>query len=183
MPKLSEQELVAKLKAKDREGFEYLYDNYSSALFGILLRIVRSEQLAEELLQDVFLKIWNNISEYDTKKSRLFTWMLTIARNLAIDKTRTAEYKHLVQSDNIYDYVYLEERDNALYKEVEYIGLKDILNHLPEQQRKLIDLMYFQGYSQSDISEELNLPLGTVKTRVRAAMNTLRKLLQSKNQN
>ena len=84
----SEEALVSALQQKDRSALEYLYDHYSSALLGVVVRIIKKEELAEEILQDVFLKIWDRIDSYDASKGKLFTWMLNIARNQAIDKTR-----------------------------------------------------------------------------------------------
>jgi RNA polymerase sigma factor (sigma-70 family) len=158
------------------KAFEYLYDNYSGAVYGIILKIVRSEDFAQELLNDCFLKIWNKISDYDASKGRLFTWILNIARNIALDKLRSKEYKAKLKTDDVSENVSISDMQYSQANNPDYIGVKEIIEKLPLEQKKLIDLMYFQGYSQSEISEELNMPLGTVKTRVRAAMSTLRKL-------
>jgi RNA polymerase sigma factor (sigma-70 family) len=158
------------------KAFEYLYDNYSGAVYGIILKIVRSEDFAQELLNDCFLKIWNKISDYDASKGRLFTWILNIARNIALDKLRSKEYKAKLKTDDVSENVSISDMQYSQANNPDYIGVKEIIEKLPVEQKKLIDLMYFQGYSQSEIAEELNMPLGTVKTRVRAAMSTLRKL-------
>lgn len=158
------------------KAFEYLYDNYSGAVYGIILKIVRSEDFAQELLNDCFLKIWNKISDYDASKGRLFTWILNIARNSALDKLRSKEYKAKMKTDDVSENVSISDHQYSQANNPDYIGVKEIVQQLPVEQQKLIHLMYFQGYSQSEIAEELNMPLGTVKTRVRAAMITLRKL-------
>lgn len=158
------------------KAFEYLYDNYSGAVYGIILKIVRSEDFAQELLNDCFLKIWNKISDYDASKGRLFTWILNIARNSALDKLRSKEYKAKMKTDDVSENVSISDHKYSQANNPDYIGVKEIVQQLPVEQQKLIHLMYFQGYSQSEIAEELNMPLGTVKTRVRAAMITLRKL-------
>jgi RNA polymerase sigma factor (sigma-70 family) len=158
------------------KAFEYLYDNYSGAVYGIILKIVRSEDFAQELLNDCFLKIWNKISDYDASKGRLFTWILNIARNIELDKLRSKEYKAKLKTDDVSENVSISDMQYSQANNPDYIGVKEIIEKLPVEQKKLIDLMYFQGYSQSEIAEELNMPLGTVKTRVRAAMSTLRKL-------
>jgi len=153
-----------------------LYDNYSSAVYGIILKIVRSEDFAEELLNDCFLKIWDKIGDYDSSKGRLFTWILNISRNIALDKLRSKEYKIKTKTDDVSDNVLISDTHYSDANKPEFIGVKEIVDKLPVEQKKLIDLMYFQGYSQSEIAEELGMPLGTVKTRVRAAMITLRQL-------
>ena len=154
----------------------YLYDNYSSALNGIILKIVKREEIAEEVLQDAFLKFWDKISDYNKEKGKLFTWMLNITRNLAIDKIRSKDFRKSGKTDDISVNVSISDRDYSDRNNPENIGIKDLLDKLPEDQKQLIDLMYFQGYSQSEISEEFNIPLGTVKTRVRSAMQKLRGL-------
>lgn len=172
---ISENELVSLLLKKDKRSFEYLYENYSSAIYGVILRIIRSEDMAEEVLQDCFLKIWNKIEDFDPEKGKLFTWMINIARNMAIDKTRSRDFKNKSKSDDI-DFVVDNENGNLSEKfKIEHIGVKDMLKELNPDQHQLLDLMYFKGYSQSEISEEFDIPLGTVKTRVRAAMNILKK--------
>ncbi|WP_018343542.1 RNA polymerase sigma factor [Cytophaga aurantiaca] len=164
------------MRAQDVKAFEYLYDNYSGAVYGIIFKIVRSEEFAQELLNDCFLRIWNKINDYDASKGKLFTWILNIARNLALDKLRSKEYKAKMKTDDVSENVSISDLQYSQANNPEFIGIKEMVEKLPIEQKKLIDLMYFQGYSQSEIAEELNMPLGTVKTRVRAAMSTLRKL-------
>lgn len=158
----------------------YLYDHYAGALLGVISRIIIRETIAEELLQDVFLKIWDRIDTYDSSKGKLFTWMLSIARNQAIDRTRSKEFSTNQKTGSIENYVHRIDREDSVEQRVEAIGLKELLNALPDDQRFIIDLHYLQGFTQSEISEEFNLPLGTVKTRMRLAMNELRKLLVRK---
>ncbi len=168
------------LRKKDRSAFEYLYDQYSGALLGVISRIIKRETIAEEVLQDVFLKIWDRIETYDPSKGRLFTWMLNIARNQAIDKTRSKEYSKDKKTGDIENYVNRIDHEEYVEQKVEAIGLQEILNALPEDQRFIIDQHYLKGYTQTEISEEFNLPLGTVKTRMRIAMKELRNLLTLK---
>ncbi len=103
---ISESQLVELLQETEEKGMDYLYNRYSSALYGIILRIIGEEEISREVLQDVFLRIIDRIEAYDPKKGRLFTWMLVIARNLAIDKTRSKEMSQARQSDIIGDNVY-----------------------------------------------------------------------------
>lgn len=164
------------MRTKDVKAFEYLYDNYSAAVYGIIMKIVQTEDFAQELLNDCFLKIWDKIDTYDSSKGRLFTWMLNIGRNLALDKLRSKEFKAKQKTDDVTENVSISDLQYSEANKPEFIGIKDIVNQLPAEQKLLIDLMYFQGYSQSEISEQLEMPLGTVKTRVRAAMQSLKKL-------
>jgi len=170
--------LVAGLKAKDRTVLEYLYTHYSGALYGVIKRILIEEEIAEEVLQDVFLKIWDNIASYDPGKGRLFTWMLRLARNLAIDKTRSKEMSRARKTGDIHNIVHIIERQEFVEQETDSIGVHHILNGLPEEQKLVVDYLYFKGYSQKELAEEFNIPLGTVKTRLRLAMKQLRLILK-----
>ena len=142
-----------------------------------MLRIVRKEEVGEEVLQDVFLKIWDRIGSYEPSKGRLFTWMLNIARNQAIDKTRSKEMSKGRKTDDIDNLVNTIDRQESAELQVEAIGLKEVLTKLPEEQRFVIDLLYLKGYTQSEVAEEFGIPLGTVKTRTRMGMIELRSLL------
>jgi RNA polymerase sigma-70 factor (ECF subfamily) len=157
---------------------EYLYDHYSGALLGVISRIIKKDALAEEILQDVFLKIWDRIDSYDATKGKLFTWMLNIARNQAIDKTRSKEFSKGKKTDDIENLVSKVDKKDFTELSVESIGLAELLKQLPEDQRFVIDQHYLKGYTQAEVSEEFNLPLGTVKTRMRLAMKGLRNLLK-----
>jgi RNA polymerase sigma-70 factor (ECF subfamily) len=155
-----------------------LYDHYCGALLGVILRIVKKEELAEEILQDVFLKVWDRIETYDAGKGRLFTWMLNIARNQAIDKTRSKEFSKGKKTDDIERLVSKVDKSDFTETKIEGIGLQELLKSLPDEQRFVIDQHYLKGYTQAEMAEEFNLPLGTVKTRMRLAMIQLRNLLR-----
>ena len=145
---------------------------------GVISRIIKKEELAEEILQDVFLKIWDRIDSYDATKGKLFTWMLNIARNQAIDKTRSKEFSKGKKTEDIENFVSKVDKNDYTELSVESIGLSELLKQLPEDQRFVIDQHYLKGYTQAEVSEEFNLPLGTVKTRMRLAMKGLRNLLK-----
>lgn len=168
------------MRAKDRVALEYLYDHYSSALYGVIFRVLKKEAIAEEVLQDVFMKIWDRFENYDASKGRLFTWMLNIARNQAIDKTRSKEISKEQKTGGIENVVSRIDNEEYFEQSVEGIGVRDILKALPEEQKFVVEHLYFQGYSQSELAEEFNIPLGTVKTRLRLAMQQLRKTLDIK---
>jgi RNA polymerase sigma factor (sigma-70 family) len=174
---IAEQDLIKALSSKDRAALSYLYDHYSGALYGVILRIVRKESIAEEVLQDVFIKIWERFHSYDAAKGKLFTWMLNIARNQAIDKTRSKEISNEQKTSGIENVVSRIDRREFNETAVDGIGLTEVLKKLPEEQKFVVEYLYFQGYSQSELAEEFNIPLGTVKTRLRLAMQHLRTTL------
>jgi RNA polymerase sigma factor (sigma-70 family) len=151
-----------------------LYDHYSAALYGMIIRIVKNEGVAEEVLQDVFLKIWNRFDNYDASKGRLFTWMLNLARNLAIDRTRSREIIKSQKTSDIGNFVNTINNADSIEQKTDDIGVKDILKALPEEQRFVVEHLYLKGFTQSELAEESGIPLGTIKTRLRLAMQQLR---------
>ncbi len=171
-----EKDIVCLLSVKDSKCLDLVYKHYSSALYGVILNIVKSDEVAEEVLQDVFLKFWQKASSYDDKKSRLFTWLINIARNSAIDKIRSSDYKKSKKVDDISNY---ENFSKQLHVNTinEDHGLIKVINGLEEKYKKLIYLVYYEGYSQREITKEFDIPLGTVKTRLRSAIVALREQL------
>ena len=176
--KYTEQELVLLLKSQDQQAFSYLYDNYAAALNGIIYRMVENRELSEDILQEAFVKIWNNFSSYDTGKGRLFTWMLNIARNLTIDTLRSKGYNKQSKISSEENSVINLTGDSNIAELFDAMGLRKQLVNLKPEQRSIIDLAYFNGYTQDEISKEMGIPLGTVKTRMRAAILELRKMLE-----
>lgn len=165
------------LQRKEKRGFDLLYDSYSPALYGVILKIVRSEELSEDVMQDAFVKIWRNVSAYDKSKGSLFTWILNVARNTAIDKIRSQEFKKTASSQPIDGNLSAVDRQSSTQMSVEHIGLAQVVNQLKPEHQIIIDFIYFKGFTQVEVAETLNIPLGTVKTRVKAAMNHLRELI------
>ncbi|WP_367892476.1 RNA polymerase sigma factor [Marivirga harenae] len=175
--KISEEVLIKELKAQKPSAFEYLYDNYSAAIYGVIIRIVKTEEVAQEVLHDVFMKAWKNINAYSAEKGRLYTWLVNISRNASIDKLRSKEIKNTSKTDSVSDNVHTIDNANSTEQSIDGIGLEKVLDKLSDELRFVIDQMYFKGYTQTEISEEFDIPLGTVKTRARTAMRTLRELL------
>ena len=175
--KYSEQELVVLLKEQNNDAFNYLYDHYSGALFTIINQIVSDKDTASDVLQEIFVNIWRKIGTYDETKGRLFTWMLNIARNAAIDKVRSKGYR-----DNQRTHPIAEGENAGMAMSsnpvVNDVGLKKVLTTLNEEYRKLIDLSYFQGFTHEEIAKMLGIPLGTVKTRIRTAISQLRTMIR-----
>ena len=170
----SEEELIQLLKSKSPIGMSILYDRFSPALFGVASKIVHSDQVAEDVLQEAFVKIWQNSENYDSEKGRVFTWLINITRNLALDKLKSRQYKNSIKNSNDENIVGVIDAHQNVRDNPDTIGVKDLLNHLKPDQKELLDMMYFQGYTQSEISEKLDMPLGSVKTKVRAAISHLR---------
>jgi RNA polymerase sigma factor (sigma-70 family) len=172
-----EAELVERLRRQEEKALSLLYDHYSAALYGVVLRIVKKEADAEEVMQEVFLRIWSSIEQYDAEKGKLFTWMINIARHAAIDKIRSKQYRVGTKTSPL-DSSPVNNLASDYEIKPEHVGLREVVAKLSPDQRQVIDLMYFDGYTQSEIAEELAIPLGTVKTRARAAIKFLMKLLR-----
>ena len=167
--------MVSALRNKDDQAFGYLYDHYSGALYSVVKQIVFDAEVSNDVLQEAFVNIWRKIDLYDESKGRLFTWMLNIARNAAIDKTRSKSFQ---QSSRVQQIMETDGNYATVKPGVDDFGLKKLLQQLKDEQRLLIDLSYFQGYTHEQISKALDIPLGTVKTRIRSALTQLRNLLQ-----
>jgi RNA polymerase sigma-70 factor (ECF subfamily) len=162
------------LRKKDDEAFSYLYEHYSGALYGVIKQIVGDAELSNDVLQETFVNIWRRIDSYDETKGRLFTWMLNVARNAAIDKTRSRGFQQSQKQIPLDgDVVHPSARPGF-----DDYGLKKLILKLKDEQRLLIDLSYFQGYTHEQIATALHIPLGTVKTRIRSALTQLRSLMQ-----
>ncbi|WP_316931889.1 RNA polymerase sigma factor [Roseivirga seohaensis] len=175
---IEEQELILKLKNQDKDALSYLYDKYGAALYGAVQRIVQDDDVTAEVVQDIFLKIWNKIEMYDPQKGRLFTWMLNLSRNAAIDKIRSKEIKRSAKTDSIDEYVYTIDRQNSTETSVDGIGVRALMDDLVEEQRFVLLKVYFEGFSHSEIADEYDIPLGTVKSRLRSALKHLRNKVQ-----
>lgn len=173
-----EAELVLLLKQQSQDAFTYLYRNYSAVLFGIVKKIIPDEATAQDVLQEVFVKIWNNIGQFNPGKGRIYTWMLNIARNAAIDKLRSKgeimKGKIRGGEDAVYNGIGLNTE-----QAVDTIGLRGLVAGLKPEYQAIVELAYFKGYTLDEIAKTLGIPLGTVKTRMRHAMQLLREHFKS----
>ena len=174
-----ESELVDLLKSKDKAGMEHLYENYTDALYGVILKIVRKADVAEDILQETFVKIWNKIESYSSEKGRLYTWMLNIARNASIDYTRSKEYKKSTKVQSM-DFAVHNQTDKRNTIQEDEIGMRELVKNLDPKCKALIDRVYFEGFTQQEVADELGIPLGTVKTRIRKAIMDLRSVFDVK---
>ena len=166
---------MSALKNREKIAVEALYDMYSSSLFGVISRIITDTATAEDVLQETFVKIWHSFSSYSTEKGRLFTWMVNIARHLAIDKLRSKDFKNQNKNRELENNVtFIDEQRNTVYKP-ELLGIKDLVQTLKPEQKLILELVYFKGYTHVEAADELGIPLGTIKTRLRMAILQLRK--------
>lgn len=173
----TEQELVSLLKSRDSKAFDYLYDKYSGSLYTIITQIVDDMELANDVLQEVFINIWRRIESYDPLRGRLFTWMLNIARNASIDTLRSKSFQNSQKNQSLDTNEWSAGPKVASFN-VDNIGLRKIIERLKKEHRTLIDLAYFKGYTHEEIAAIEDIPLGTVKTRIRNALMQLRDYLK-----
>ena len=177
---ISSREFIARLKQGDRDSFEHLYDYYAPNLYGVVKHIVPTTDLAEDVLQRSFVKIWRNIDKYDSDKGTFFTWMLNICRNLAIDEYRKIKRKREKMNQRDDEPVYKEEETTRINidEEADYTDLRKAMADLPEEQRTVIENLYLNGMTQRELAEYKDIPLGTIKSRVRLAFKKLRGALK-----
>lgn len=175
-PKYEEAELIALLKDRTETGFSYLYEHYSGALYQAISVLISDKELAADVLQEVFVNIFKRIDSYDPTRSRLYTWMLNVARNAAIDMLRSKGFRQTQQNREVNDAVY--EQTGTTQMAIDQIGLRKMVGQLKTEVRQVVELAYFGGYTQEEISDLLQVPLGTVKTRVRSGLKQLRILMQ-----
>ena len=166
------------LKSRDSRAFSYLYDNYSSSLYTVIAQLVNDMEIANDVLQEVFINIWRKIESYDPVKGRLFTWMLNIARKASIDTLRSRSYQNSQKNQPLQENSELLEGGRLSAINVDNIGLKKVVERLKKEHRVLIELAYFKGYTHEEISQIEDIPLGTVKTRIRNALLQLREYLK-----
>jgi RNA polymerase sigma-70 factor, ECF subfamily len=173
----NDQELVERLRRRDPDAMSDLYDRYSRVVYSVILRIVKNAAVAEELTQEAFLRAWNRASDFDASRGRLGSWLLTIARNRAIDFLRStagqqqATTFELVSSERLTLFVNTEDR---MLDQEQARRIRSAFSQLNENQRQVLELAYFEGLSQSEMAEKLGQPLGTIKTWVRTALISLR---------
>jgi RNA polymerase sigma-70 factor, ECF subfamily len=168
---------VTDIRAGSEDAFADLYNNYAAALFGICMKLVRCKATAEDILQEVFVKIWKHSNMYDALKGTLFTWMLNIARNTCIDYLRSKQYRQRMQvSENGLEYTGVDIAAGHIFYKEESRDMQRFTQKLEPKYKEVIDLVYIYGYTQEEVSQMLNLPLGTVKTRCRMAIQQLRSM-------
>jgi RNA polymerase sigma-70 factor, ECF subfamily len=180
----AEVELLRRIGQGDRQSFAQLYDRFSSAVFSAAYRIVNNQQAAEDVLQEVFLQVWEKAALYDPARGKPLTWAVTLTRNKAIDRLRATQRRGRLRDSlerdvggsepfdgrNSFDAVELKEKGKLV---------NEALHKLPDEQREALELAFFSGLTQSEIAEHLREPLGTIKARIRRGMLRLKSLLDS----
>lgn len=174
---INEETLIEMLRNKEQRAISIIYEKYGEALLGVIFRLLGDRERAEEALQETFLKIWKYGESYDPEKSRLFTWMMTVARNTAYDASRKKSFRDRQRIQPLENHVSIIEKANSVQTYTDAIGLQELIEKLNTKYATIIDILYFQGYTQSEAAEELDIPLGTVKTRVRKAFQYLKQML------
>ena len=174
---MTQEELIPLLLKKDDRSFTLLYDNYSKSLYGVIFTLIKDREEAEDVLQEVFVKIWKNIDSYNESKGRLYTWMLNIARNTSIDKLRSKGFNNNQKNLSADNFVHILDDNSKTINQIDAIGIKEFIMKLKPKCIQIIDLLFFKGYTQQETSDELEIPLGTVKTQNRNCMNELRLLI------
>lgn len=169
--------LISQFQQKNEKAFEQLYNMYSDSMHGVIFNIVRDHDIAEEVMQDVFVKAWHNASSYNSSKGRFFTWILNISRNAAIDKTRSKAFKNSRKNLDAQFFVDILETSESLNDKTDAIGIKNFVGKLAKKCIEVIEILYFKGYTQKEASETLDMPIGTIKTRNRNCIKELRKMV------
>ena len=171
--------LVERMIAGDESALSTLYDRYSSMLFSMLMRILKDTSAAEEILQDLFLQLWRNPSRFDPSRGSLPAWLLVIGRNRAISRLRSRERREVSEDSDGFSMDSIPSPGN-IEEEAQRSQLAQRLRSamatLPPEQREAVELAYFEGMSQTEIATRTGSPLGTVKSRVRTAMQSLKQI-------
>jgi RNA polymerase sigma-70 factor (ECF subfamily) len=171
-----EGDLVARLQNRDPQALADLYDRYGRLAYSLVLRVVRDSGAAEDLVQETFLRVWNRVHGFDAQRGAIGPWLLAVAHNCAIDYLRSTgeRQRNMLELFETEDPACFIDMEQDLLFSDRARRVKDALDKLPDNQREVIELAYFEGLSQTEMAERMGQPLGTVKTRVRAALKRLR---------
>lgn len=168
-----EKEIVSLLARGDKKAIHLLYENYSDALYGVIKKIISDDDTAQDVLQESFVKIWRYSKKYDATKAKLFTWIYRIAYNTAIDKARSLKTKIdnevQIETSSVYRIT-----SNELNQDV--LDIKKHLDTLDEKYQIVLHALFFEGMTQQEASEELDIPLGTIKSRLKIGLRELKKI-------
>lgn len=178
-PNLDSESLVKLIQDRSERGFHILYNKYCGALYGVIIKYVRRTDVADDLMQDTFVKIWKHIDAFDPEKGALYTWMLNIARNLAIDYLRSATHRKQmlhVEIDSVSNQLDFTNTSEAISNAIEFKDFKNKAMQLESKYAEVIDMIFFFGWTHEQTAELLKLPLGTVKTRSRKGLELLKLL-------
>lgn len=176
MSALLEKHIVELLRERNEKAISLLYDHYGDTLFGVAYKVVRDEELAQDVLQESFVKIWKKSDTYDPTKAKLFTWLFRITRNTAIDKLRSVNTKTEKEIQMDVSDVYNLGIESI---KPEFLDVRENLEKIEEKYQIVLDALFFQGMTQQEASDELDIPLGTIKSRLKIGLRELRKIYGS----
>jgi len=171
MSALLENHIVELLKERNEKAISLLYEHYGDTLYGVAYKVVRNSDLAQDIVQESFVKIWKKSDSYDSTKAKLFTWLFRITKNTAIDKLRSISNKTDKEIQIDVSDVYNLGVDSVI---PEHIDVRDNLNKIEEKYKIVLEALFFEGMTQQQASEELNIPLGTIKSRLKIGLRELR---------
>jgi RNA polymerase sigma-70 factor (ECF subfamily) len=168
-----EQNIVQLLEKGDSTALNLLYENYADSLYGVILKVTNNEELAQDALQETFVKVSKNSKKYDSKKAKLFTWLYRIAKNTAIDKIRSYNnrFEKEVQIDKSNVYILPTSNLNQ-----DVLDLREHVGRLDNKYQIVLKALFFEGMTQQEASEELDIPLGTIKSRLKIGLRELKKV-------
>lgn len=174
--RLSEDQLVESLKNMDKGAMTSLYRMYSDSLYKVISTIVHIEEVAQDLLQETFIKIWKSFGQYDPGKGRLYTWMARMAKNISIDYLRSVNHRNYTVNEDLSEHTDLIDKTIQFSYNPELIGVKDMTSLLNEDQKVALDLVYFKGYTHVQAAEELGITVGILRSRLQASISELRRV-------
>lgn len=169
--------IIEQLRRREPEGLAAAYDRYGRATYALFVRITHDQGAAEDLVQELFLRLWNRAREFDVSRGALGVWLLSIARNMAIDYVRSAQTRFAgrVRSLEYVEPLCLAHNPSGRGNRIEDIrAVREAFGALSADEKRVMELAYFEGFSQSEIAENIHEPLGTVKSRMRSALSRLR---------
>ncbi len=175
--RITDEQIVDLICSKDQQGLSLLYERYGFYLFGIVVKIVKRDDIAEIILQDTFLKAWRKMDTYDGAKSKLITWLVRIAKNCAIDMTRSKTFKQTIKLVELAN-IPTSSEPQVKNINIDTIDLKDFVNKMDVKFREIFDLIYFKGHTTKEVAELLKIPQGTVKSRVRKGLKDLKSIVE-----
>lgn len=173
MSTLLEKHIVELLQEGNEKAISLLYEHYGDTLYGVALKVVRNEELAQDVLQESFVKIWKKSGTYDASKAKLFTWLFRITRNTAIDKLRSLGTKTDMEIQIDVSNVY---RIGVEGISPELMDMRKHLEKIDPKYQEVLEALFFEGMTQQEASEELDIPLGTIKSRLKIGLRELRKI-------
>jgi RNA polymerase sigma-70 factor, ECF subfamily len=172
---ITDAEIVHKISSRERSAFDLLYDRYASIIFNLCVRILNDRNEAEDVMQEIFLQVWREAGRFDSSRASVKTWLFTIARSRSLDRYRSRKNIQKRIDSNAAENLQMMASEEDLQKSSllkKYVGTA--LGQLSEEQRKVLELSYYEGLTQEEISEKLKEPLGTIKSRIRSSLIKLR---------